>query len=88
MEHIVRLGPILVPIVAIIVGGAIAVVVLILRHNDNRQDPTRETPTPADSNDRSVSVTAIYRQLQTGFPFDQHDDLLNLKGTVLPNCCN
>jgi len=34
MEHIVRLGPILVPIVAIIVGGAIAVVVLILRHNE------------------------------------------------------
>ena len=34
MEHIVSLGPILVPIVAIIVGGAIAVVVLILRHNE------------------------------------------------------
>jgi hypothetical protein len=34
MEHIVSLGPILVPIVAIIVGGAVAVVVLILRHNE------------------------------------------------------
>ena len=34
MEHLVRLGPILIPIVAIIVGGAIAVVVLILRHNE------------------------------------------------------
>lgn len=32
MENIVRLGPMLVPIVGIIVGGAIAVVVLILRH--------------------------------------------------------
>jgi hypothetical protein len=32
MEHIMR--PILVPIVAIIVGGAVAVVVLILRHNE------------------------------------------------------
>jgi hypothetical protein len=34
MEHIARLGPMLVPIVGIIVGGAIAVVVLILRHNE------------------------------------------------------
>ena len=34
MEYIVRLGPILIPIVAIIVGGAITVVVLILRHNE------------------------------------------------------
>jgi len=34
MEYIVSLGPILIPIVAIIVGGAIAVVVLILRHNE------------------------------------------------------
>jgi len=34
MEYVVSLGPILIPIVAIIVGGAIAVVVLILRHNE------------------------------------------------------
>ena len=34
MEYLVSLGPMLVPIVAIIVGGAIAVVVLILRHNE------------------------------------------------------
>ena len=34
MEYIVSLGPILIPIVAIIVGGAITVVVLILRHNE------------------------------------------------------
>lgn len=34
MEYIVSLGPMLIPIVAIIVGGAIAVVVLILRHNE------------------------------------------------------
>lgn len=34
MEYIVRLGPLLVPIVAIIVVGAIALVVLILRHNE------------------------------------------------------
>ena len=34
MEGILRLGPLLVPIVSIIVGGVIAVVVLILRHNE------------------------------------------------------
>lgn len=34
MEYIVSLGPILIPIVSIIVGGVIAVVVLILRHNE------------------------------------------------------
>jgi hypothetical protein len=34
MEQILSLGPTLIPIVAIIVGGVIAVVVLILRHNE------------------------------------------------------
>ena len=34
MEWIASLGPFLVPIVALIVGGAIAVVVLILRHQE------------------------------------------------------
>jgi hypothetical protein len=34
MERILSLGPLLIPIVAIIVGGVIAVVVLILRHNE------------------------------------------------------
>ena len=34
MEYILRLGPLLIPIVAIIVGGVIAVVVLILHHNE------------------------------------------------------
>lgn len=34
MEQILSLGPLLIPIVSIIVGGVIAVVVLILRHNE------------------------------------------------------
>jgi NhaP-type Na+/H+ or K+/H+ antiporter len=34
MESITSLGPFLVPITAIIVGGAIAIVVLILRHQE------------------------------------------------------
>ncbi len=34
MERILDLGGLLVPIVSIIVGGAITVVVLILRHNE------------------------------------------------------
>ena len=34
MQWIVGLGPLLIPIVAIIVGGVIAVVVLILRYNE------------------------------------------------------
>ncbi|HEY1463307.1 MAG TPA: hypothetical protein VGF44_07810 [Terriglobales bacterium] len=34
MESIIGLGPLLIPIVAIIVGGAVAIVVLILRHNE------------------------------------------------------
>jgi hypothetical protein len=34
MERILSLGPLLVPITAIIVGGVIVVVVLILRHNE------------------------------------------------------
>jgi hypothetical protein len=32
MEQILRLGPFLVPITAIVVGGVITVVVLVLRH--------------------------------------------------------
>ena len=32
MERILSLGPLLIPIAAIIVGGVIAVVVLVLRH--------------------------------------------------------
>ena len=34
MERILSLGPLLVPITAIIVGGVIALVVLVLRHNE------------------------------------------------------
>ena len=34
MERILSLGPLLVPSAAIIVGGVIAVVVLVLRHNE------------------------------------------------------
>jgi hypothetical protein len=34
MQWIVSLGPFLIPIVGIVVGGAVAVVVLILRHNE------------------------------------------------------
>jgi hypothetical protein len=34
MESIVALGPILIPIVAIIVGGAVAITVLVLRHHE------------------------------------------------------
>ena len=34
MESITSLGPFLVPITAIIVGGVIAIVVLILRHQE------------------------------------------------------
>ncbi len=34
MESITNLGPFLVPITAIIVGGVIAIVVLILRHQE------------------------------------------------------
>ena len=32
MESITSLGPFLIPIVAVIVGGAIAIVILVLRH--------------------------------------------------------
>ena len=34
MEHILRLGPLLIPITGIIVGGVIAVVVLVLHHKE------------------------------------------------------
>lgn len=34
MERILSLGPLLIPIAAIIVGGVIAVVVLVLRHSE------------------------------------------------------
>jgi hypothetical protein len=34
MEHIVRLGPFLIPVVAVIVGGAIAVVAMVLKHQE------------------------------------------------------
>jgi hypothetical protein len=34
VDSIVSLGPLLVPIVAIIVGGAIAVTIMILRHQE------------------------------------------------------
>lgn len=34
MESIVALGPLLIPIVAIIVGGAVVITVLILRSNE------------------------------------------------------
>ena len=34
MEHILRLGPFLIPIVAIIVGGAIAIVAMVHKHEE------------------------------------------------------
>ena len=34
MERILSLGPFLIPITAIIVGGVITIVVLVLRHNE------------------------------------------------------
>jgi hypothetical protein len=34
MESILGLGPLLVPIVSVIVGGAIAITVLVLRHQE------------------------------------------------------
>ena len=34
MESITRLGPFLIPIVTVIVGGAVAIVVLVLRHQE------------------------------------------------------
>jgi Flp pilus assembly protein protease CpaA len=34
MGRILELGPILIPIVAVLVGGVITVVVLLLRHNE------------------------------------------------------
>ena len=34
MEALTSLGPFLIPITAIVVGGAIAIVVLILRHQE------------------------------------------------------
>src|SRR5215467_12048904 len=34
MEEILRLGPFLVPIVAVVVAGAVAIVVLVLRHQE------------------------------------------------------
>jgi hypothetical protein len=34
MESILRLGPLLVPIISVIVGGAIAITILVLRHQE------------------------------------------------------
>jgi len=34
MESITHLGPFLIPIVTVIVGGAVAIVVLVLRHQE------------------------------------------------------
>jgi hypothetical protein len=34
MESITSLGPFLIPIVAVIIGGVIAIVVLVLRHQE------------------------------------------------------
>ena len=34
MESIIGLGPLLVPIVGVIVGGAVAITVLVLRHQE------------------------------------------------------
>ncbi len=34
MESITSLGPFLIPIVAVIVGGVIAIIVLVLRHQE------------------------------------------------------
>lgn len=34
MEHIFRLGPFLIPIVAIIVGGVIAIVAMVHKHEE------------------------------------------------------
>jgi hypothetical protein len=34
MEEILRLGPFLIPIVAVIVGGAIAITTIVLKHQE------------------------------------------------------
>jgi len=46
MEHILRLGPLLIPITAIIVGGVIVVVVLVLHQNELPKSNAVLTPTP------------------------------------------
>ena len=34
MEEILRLGPFLIPIVAVLVGGAIAIVAMLIKHQE------------------------------------------------------
>ena len=34
MEHVFRLGPFLIPLVAIVVGGAIAIVAMLTKHQE------------------------------------------------------
>ena len=34
MEEILRLGPLLIPIVSVVVGGAIAITIIVLKHQE------------------------------------------------------